>query len=291
MDRVVPGEEERLSASTPNVKKGTRGPVADSLATLYERRWLLLYFIQRQLSSNYRKSFLGFLWIVLTPLLMIALYTLVFSEVVGLRFRQAPGVANFGLYLYCGLIPFLALTEAINKSVGSIRGNSNLVQKVVFPTEILPLSTTITGFISSMFGLGVLITLVGILERELHWTMALLPVVMAVQLVMALGASYLMAVAGAYLPDLKEVTSAFMRAMFFATPIIWPPELAYDAGLGFLVDYNPLAFLVMSYRDVVLNGQIPGATPVLWWSLFAVTLVVGGFLLFVTVKKRFPDLI
>lgn len=291
MDRVVLGEEERLSASTPNVKKGSRGPVADSLATLYERRWLMLYFIQRQLSSNYRKSFLGFLWIVLTPLLMIALYTLVFSEVVGLRFRQAPGVANFGLYLYCGLIPFLAISETINKSVGSIRGNANLVQKVVFPTEILPLSTTITGFISSMFGLGVLIALVAVLERQLHWTIALLPVIMVLQLVLALGMSYLMAVAGAYLPDLKEVTNAIMRAMFFATPIIWPPELAYEAGLGFLVDYNPLAFLVMSYRDAVLIGEIPSTTPVLWWSLLAVTLVVGGFILFVMLKKRFPDLI
>lgn len=275
----------------PQTKRGFLRVVPESIYTLYERRWLLLYFIQRQLSSNYRKSFLGFAWIILTPLLMIALYTLIFSSVVGLRFREAEGVTNFGLYLYCGLIPFLAFAEGVNQAVNSIKGNANLVQKVVFPIEIIPLSTAITGFVTNLFGLGVLIAVVFVLEQQLHWTLALLPLVLALQLAFIVGLCYLAAIAGVYFPDVREAIRALVRAMFFITPIIWDPELAYERGLGFLVDFNPLALLVMAYRDLILNGTLPAAEPLLWLTLFCVVLVVGGFLLFTTLKKRFADLI
>ena len=277
---------------TPKAKRRGQSKIPESLTTLYDKRWLIAYFIQRQLSQSYRKSFLGFVWIVLTPLLMIALYTLIFSEIVGLRFRETNGgVANFGLYLYCGLIPFLAFTGSINKSVGIIRGNANLVQRVIFPVEILPLSSTITSFVTNTVGLGVLVAVVFALEQQIHWTLVLLPVLMILQLIFTLGLSYLMAVLGTYLPDLKEITQAITRAMFFATPIIWPPELAYENGLGFLIDYNPVAFVVLSYRNLVLDGEIPALAPGLWWSLLAVALLAGSFALFIASKKRFPDLI
>ena len=231
---------------------------------------------------------------VLTPLLMIALYTLIFSEIVGLRFRETEGltsVTNFGLYLYCGIIPFMAFTGSINKSVNIIRSNSNLVQRVVFPIQILPFSSVITSFVTNTIGLGVLVAIVFALERQIHWTLAVLPAFMVLQIVFTLGISYLMAVLGTYLPDLKEVTQAITRAMFFATPIIWPPEMAYERGFGFIVDYNPVAFLVLGYRSMVLDGEVPALTPTLWWSAVAVVLLVGSFALFNAVKKNFPDLI
>lgn len=279
------------TTGTPQAGRKTLGSVPKWLADVRDKRWLIFYFIQRELSQSYRKSFLGFLWIVLTPLLMIALYTLIFSEIVGLRFRETESVANFGLYLYCGIIPFLAFTAAINRSVGIIRSSANLVQRVVFPVAILPLSSVVSSFVTNTFGLGVLVVVVFALEGQIHWTLAVLPAFMVLQLVFTLGLSYLMSVLGTYLPDLKEVTQAFTRAMFFATPIIWPPELAYDRGLGFLVDYNPVAFVVLSYRDLVLDGEIPSLAPTLWWSALAVVLLVGSFVLFNTVKKNFPDLI
>ncbi|MBA3232303.1 MAG: ABC transporter permease [Acidobacteria bacterium] len=280
-----------MSTTSAREKKPKPGAIPETLSKLYDRRWLVLYFIQRQLSSSYRKSFLGFVWIILTPLLMIVLYTLIFSEVVGLRFREAPGAANFGLYLYCGLIPFLSFSEAINQSVNSIRGNANLVQKVIFPVEIIPFSTVITSFVTHSFGLGVLVAVNYVISREIHWTIALLPGVMVVQLVFTLGLGYLMAVVGTYLPDVRETTRAITRALFFTTPIIWPPEMAYERGFGFLVDYNPLALLVISYRDLVLTGTLPDVQQLFFLALFAIALLVGAFLLFVAVKKNFADLI
>lgn len=279
-----------MSASTRNKNK-TRA--FGTLSALYERRWLVVYFIRRELSRSYQSSFLGFFWMILTPLLMVVLYTLIFSEIVGLRFRTVEGddSLNFGLYLYCGLIPFLTFAGALGQSTNSIRGNANLVQKVVFPVEILPLSITITNFVTNTLGLGVLIAVLVALERRLEWTLVLLPLIMVVQLTFTLGLGYLAAVAGTYLPDLRGTIQATTRAMFFVTPIIWPAERAEGSNFEFVVDYNPLAILVEAYRNLVLDGQIPASTPILLFTLFSVALLIVGFTLFIRTKQQFADLI
>ena len=281
-----------MSASTSGMKKGTLWTVSHSLASLYERRWLIWYLIQREVSSNYRGSFLGFFWAFLGPLLMIALYTLVFSEIIGLRFREVEGNSslNFGLYVYCGLIPYLDFDDKLNKSVNTIRSNSTLVRKMVFPVEILPMTTAVTALADKLLGLGVLLVVLAVLGYGLHWTMLLLPLLIAVQLAFTLGLSYLFAVVGTYIPDVREALQAVVRASFFITPILWPAERIPD-NLQFIVTYNPLAFLVVAYRDLILNGELPDGTHIFWFSLFAVALCAGGFALFIRTKSRFADLI
>ena len=279
-----------MSTSVHNRKKGR---ASGALGGLYERRWLVIYFIRRELTRSYQSSFLGFAWMLLTPLLMVVLYTLIFSEIVGLRFREVEGDSslNFGLYLYCGLIPFLTFAGALGQSTNSIRGNSNFVQKVVFPVEILPLSITITNFVTNTLGLGVLIAVLVVMGGGLEWTLVLLPLLMIVQLAFTLGLGYLAAVVGTYLPDLRGMIQAVTRAMFFATPIIWPAEMAEGTNFEFIVDYNPLAVLVEAYRNLVLDGEIPATTPALLFTLFSVALLVVGFTLFIRTKQNFADLI
>ncbi|MGF1472190.1 MAG: ABC transporter permease [Rubrobacteraceae bacterium] len=279
-----------MFASTHNKKKQH---VSGAVGNLYKRRWLVVYFIRRELARSYQSSFLGFFWMLLTPLLMVALYTLIFSEIIGLRFRVVEGDSslNFGLYLYCGLIPFLTFAGSLSQSTNSIKGNANLVQKVVFPVEILPLSITITNFVTNTFGLGVLVAVLAVLERRLEWTLVLLPLLMIVQLIFTLGLSYLAAVVGTYLPDLRGTIQAITRAMFFVTPIIWPADRVEGTNFEFIVAYNPLAVLVEAYRNLVLDGEIPASTPILLFTLFSVVLFLVGFALFVRAKRQFADLI
>jgi ABC-2 type transport system permease protein len=262
----------------------------ESLASLYQHRWLAGYFVQRELFKSTKGSFLGVAWLLLTPLLMVVLYTLIFSQVIGMRFREVDSVTNFGLYLFCGLIPFLAYSDTLNQSVSSIRSNSTLVQKLVFPAEILPLTPTVAALISQFFSLAALVPIALVLGNPISWTIALLPMILVPQLLFMLGLGYFAAVVGTYLPDIKESLRALVRATFFATPIIWPPEQAYEAGLGFLVEYNPLAILVESYRNLILDGVVPGMG-FLGFTAFSGVLCMVGFLLFVKVKKNFGDLI
>ena len=215
-----------MSTKTPSTKSYA-GASTEALATFYRRRWLIKYFVQRQLTRSYQRSYLGFLWAFLGPLLMVVLLTAVFSEIIGIRFREVEGDSslNFGLYLYCGLLPFLAYSEALSKGVNSIRASSGLIQKVVFPLEVLPFTVTVTSLIDKVFGLGALVFVLVLLGQGLHWTVLLVPLVMVPQLLFILGLAYLLAVAGTYLPDIGEVLRVNVRATFFVTPIIWPVEM------------------------------------------------------------------
>jgi ABC-2 type transport system permease protein len=281
-----------LATHTSSANKSSAGAFFDALTTFYRRRWLLRYFIHRQVTRSYRGSYLGFLWAFLGPLIWVFFLSLIFSKIVGLRFRVVEGdpTLNFGLFLYCGLLPFLAFSESLNKGINSIKGNSGLVQKVVFPLELLPFTNAITSLIDKFFGVGALLLILLVLEHRLHWTVVLLPLVVVVQLLFVLGLTYLMAVVGTYAPDVGEIMRPIIRGMFFVTPILWPPERLPDY-LSWIVDYNPLAYLVEAYRDLILYGELPGLMSSIYFSLFAAALFVAAFALFVRLKPRFADLL
>ena len=281
-----------MSTKAPSAEPGFLRAILGSLATLYDKRWLIRYLAQRQWARSYQGSHLGLAWAFLSPLMMVALLTLVFSEVIGIRFREVTGdsTLNFGLYLYCGLLPFLAYSQALTQGVNVIRRNSNLVQGVVFPVEILPMTTVIMSLIQSMFGVGALMLVLLVLEGRLHWTAVLLPLVIVPQLLFTLGLCYLMAVAGTYVPDLRETLKAVVRATFFITPILWPTGRVPE-DWKFLVDYNPLAFLVESYRRLILDGELPSAEAAIYFSLFALALFVVGFTVYNRLKHNFADLL
>jgi ABC-type polysaccharide/polyol phosphate export permease len=281
-----------LATYTSSAKKSSAGAFFDALATFWHRRWLLKYFIQRQVTRSYRRSYLGFAWAILGPLVWVFFLTLIFSEVVGLRFREVeedPNL-NFGLFLYCGLLPFLTFSEALNKGINSIKGNAGLVQKVLFPLELLPFTNAIASMIDKFFGIGALLIVLLVFGQPLYWTTLVLPFIVVLQVIFVLGLTYIMAVLGTYLPDVAEIMRPIIRGMFFFTPIIWTPERLPER-LRWVVDYNPLAYLVKSYRDVILLGELPGAQATLYFTLFSVALFVAAFWLFVRLKPRFADLV
>lgn len=275
-----------------SAKKSTVGEFFDGLATFWRRRWLLKYFIQRQVTRSYKRSYLGISWILLSPFVWVLFLALIFSDAVGIRDRSgflegAPNL-NFGLYLYCGLLPFLAFSEAMNKGMNAVRSSSGLVQKVIFPMEILPFTNTIASMIDKFFGVGALLIVVLLFGRDLHWTALALPLIVVLQVVFILGLSYFMAVVGTYLPDLGEVMRPFIRGTFFLTPIIWTPDRLPE-NIRWVVDYNPLAYLVNAYRETVLFGNLPGGLSTLYFTLFSLALFVAGFALFNRLKGGFAD--
>jgi ABC-type polysaccharide/polyol phosphate export permease len=185
-------------------------------------------------------------------------------------------------------LPFLAFSEAMNKGMNAVRSSSGLVQKVIFPTEILPFTNTIASMIDKFFGVGALLIVAVLFGRELHWTALALPLIVVLQVLFILGLSYFMAVLGTYLPDLNEVMRPVIRGTFFLTPIIWTPDRLPEE-IRWVVDYNPLAYLVNAYREAVLFGNLPGALSTLYFTLFSVALFVVGFALFNRLKGGFAD--
>jgi ABC-2 type transport system permease protein len=275
---------------TSGAKKGIVGGVFDGLATFWHRRWLLRYFVHRQVTRSYKRSYLGIGWAVLGPLIWVFFLTLIFSEALGLRFREVTGdsALNFGLFFYCGLLPFMAFSEALTKGLNTIRTNAGLVQKVVFPTELLPFTNTVASLVDKLFGVVALAVALLIIEGRINWTIVLLPLIIVLQLLFTLGLTYLMAVLGTIVPDMSEVMRPVIRGTFFVTPILWPTD-RLPPNLRWLVDYNPLAYLVEAYRNLILDGTIPGGTATLYFTLFSLALFALGFAIFMQFKPRFAD--
>ncbi len=248
--------------------------------------------VQRQMARSYQASYLGLLWAFLSPLLMVILLTVIFSELIGIKFREVTGNSslNFGLYLYCGLLPFLTYSQALSRGVNVVRRNSGLVQGVVFPLEILPLTTMVASLVQNVLGVGALLVVLVVLGQQLQLTTLLLPLVLVPQILFTLGLTYLMAVAGTYVPDIRETLRAVIRATFFITPILWPAGRVPQEW-SFLVDYNPLAVLVNAYRDLIIEGELPGLESAMWFSLFAAALFVVGLFVYNRVKHNFADLL
>ena len=279
-----------MATYTSTDKRSLGGEFFDALGTFYRRRWLLGYFVHRQVTRAYRRSYLGLAWAVLGPLIWVFFLALIFSHVIGIRDRAVEGdpTLNFGLYLYCGLLPFLTFSEALNKGLNSIRSNSGLVQKVVFPTEILPFTNAIASMLDKVFGFGALLVMLLLFGRTLHPTLLFMPVIVVLQLIFILALTYIMAVLGTFLPDVGEVMRPVIRGMFFVTPILWPPDRLPES-LSWIEDYNPLAYLVQAYRDLILDGTLPGALSTLYFALFSVALFIVGFALFVRLRPKFAD--
>lgn len=279
-----------MATYTSSKKRNLVGEFLAAVATFYHRRWLLRYFVHRQVTRAYKRSYLGFAWAILGPLIWVFFLSLIFSHAFGLKDRGVEGdpTLNFGLFLYCGLLPFLAFSEALNKGLNSIRGNSGLVQKIVFPLELLPFTNAVASMVDKFFGVGALLIMLLLFGRVLHWTLLFLPVILVLQLLFILGLAYLMAVLGTFLPDVGEITRPIIRGMFFVTPILWPPERLPES-LRWIEDYNPLAYLVNAYRGLILDGTLPGGLATLYFTLFSAALLVVGFALFVRLKPKFAD--
>ena len=279
-----------MATYTSTYRKNFTRSFVDGLATFYRRRWLLRYFLQRQITRSYKRSYLGMSWAFLSPFVWVFFLALIFSPEYGLRVRAVPDHPNlnFGLYLYCGLLPFMTFSEAMNKGMNSIRGSSGLVQRVVFPVELLPFTNAMASMVDKLFGFVALLAVARLFGVELHAVVFLLPLVVALQTVFVLGLTYVMSVLGTYLPDMGEVMRPVIRGTFFLTPILWPPERLPE-DIRWVVDYNPLAYLVNAYRDLVLFNAAPGGLASLYFGLFSLALLVGGFALFVRAKWGFAD--
>jgi ABC-type polysaccharide/polyol phosphate export permease len=276
-----------LATYTSSDKQSLAGEFFEALGTFYRKRWLLGYFIHRQITRAYRGSYLGFVWAIVGPLIWVFFLALIFASIKQRAVEGHPTL-NFGLYLYCGLLPFLTFSEALNKGLNSIRSNSGLVQKVVFPTEILPFTNAIASMVDKVFGFAALLVVLLTLGRTLHPTLLFLPVIVVLQLVFILALTYIMAVLGTFLPDVGEVMRPVIRGMFFVTPILWPASRLPDS-LSWIEDYNPLAYLVNAYRSVILWGKLPGTLATLYFALFSVALFIVGFALFVRLRPKFAD--
>ncbi|HSN56863.1 MAG TPA: ABC transporter permease [Candidatus Sulfomarinibacteraceae bacterium] len=254
---------------------------------LWRQRALVAVLVRRELNARYRASALGFFWSMLNPLLLLAVYAVVFTYIFNPRF---PGGDPYPLFLFSALLPWLFFSGTVLDASVTLIDNGPLLAKVMCPPEIFPAVTVVSHLVHHLLALPVLLAAL-VLAAAAGWhpfplTIWLLPLALVPWLLAAGGAALAVSAVSVKLRDLRDLVGHLLNLLFFASPIIYSLEgLAVPTWLERPLRLNPMASLVELYRDVAFSGRVPG--PAEWLTAAAVGLV--AWLAGAWVFTRFRD--
>ena len=261
------------------------------VSRIYKSRELIFQMTKREVIGRYRGSVLGLLWSFFNPMLMLAIYTFVFSVVFKARWGvEGESRFEFALILFAGLIVFNIFSECINRAPSLIIGNINYVKKVVFPLEILPLVSLGAALFHGFISFGVLVLFYVLVSSTLPWTVIFAPLVIIPLLLMTLGISWFLASFGVFVRDVAQAIGMLTTVLMFISPIFFPVTMLPQKYRIFIY-INPLTFIIEEMRNVVIWGRLPS------WSGWCAAMVLGigvawiGLTWFQKTRKGFADVL
>lgn len=264
--------------------------------TLWQRRDLIWQLTCREISQRYRGAYLGTIWSIVNPLLMLVIYTFVYSTIFKARWDGQPegpaGKTYFAMALYAGLIPFTVFAEVVGRAPTLILTVPNYVKKVVFPLEVLPIVALGTALFQSLIGVAILALGVGIFQHTLSVGLLLLPLAYAPLILLTLGWGWMLASLGTYIRDLAQAVTPVLQFLVFLSPVFYPLS-AVPPRVRPLLMFNPLTPIVQGFREALLGVpmQTLGSTPWLIWTALAALLATAGYAFFIRTKRGFADVI
>ena len=255
---------------------------------------LLKALVQRDMEARYKGSVLGNLWPLLNQISQLLIYTYVFSIVlkVKLSLQGLPdNNLTYGLWLFAGLLPWIAFSSGVIQAASSVIAQPNLVKKVVFPLTLLPLVPILSLFLESTFGLMALILLVALTSQTIHSTLWLLPLVWLPQLLLTAGLGYIFAGFTVFLRDIPQTLGVILNLWFYVTPIIYPASIIPEQWRAWIFWLNPLTAIAEVYRDLVLVGEVAHWGE--WAAASAISLLVflSGLWIYKRVRPAFADVL
>ena len=246
------------------------GP-ASLVASLFNHRELIAQMARREVSARYRGSVLGWFWALLTPVMLLSLYTFVFSVVFEARWGAdaSAGRSRFAVFAFVGMLVHGLLAESMVRAPSLVLANPSYVKKVVFPLEILPLVALSASIFHAAAGFGVLALAMLVLDGALPWTWVFLPLTVLPVLLFALGLSWFLASTGVYVRDIAHPIGLLATVLLFASPVFFPASAVPMPWRDWLL-LNPLSLVIEQTRAVLLQGSPPDA------GVLAIQLLVGG---------------
>lgn len=256
-----------------------------------QRAGLIGDLTQRDALGRYKNSVLGVLWSLITPIVMLAVYTFVFSTVFNVRWSGGTGSkTEFAAILFAGLIVFNIFAECMTRAPQVIVGNANLVKKVVFPLEVLPLVALLSTLVHASIAFAVLFLFRIATGASVPPTVVLLPVVLLPFCFFALGLTWFFSALAVYVRDVAQTITVVVTVLMFVSPLFFPPSALPEAW-RFLVVINPLALPIEQVRQLVIWGQWPAAGGVLQSYLIGAVVGWAGLIWFQKARKGFADVL
>ncbi|MCU0285284.1 MAG: ABC transporter permease [Acidobacteria bacterium] len=249
---------------------------------IWEFKYLIYNLVLRDLKVKYKGTTLGFLWSLLNPLLMLAVYTIVFKYLIG------PRVENFTIFLFSALLPWTFLSSAIAMGSGSITDNGNLVKKVYFPREVLPFSVVLVNLFHFFLTFLVLIPALLFFHIQPGFAFLFLVVIIFFQTLFVLGLTLIFAALNVYYRDIKHLLEVLLQLWFWMTPIIWPITL-FPGKYHPLVYLNPFTVFVTAYRNVILENRVPDILVITAFIVLGILVFFLGAFVFQKKQRRFAE--
>ena len=256
-----------------------------NLMELWKFRALVWALVCRHLNARYRGSVLGFVWSFLNPLCLIGVYSLVFQYYI--RFND---VNNYTLFLFAGLLPWIWFSSGLLEATGSISGGGSLITKAMFPPHILPVVSVLTNLANFLFAIPLLIGFMLIIGVHPTLSFAVLPLVIATELLFLMGLSLLFAAINVHYRDVQHILGNFITFWFFLCPILYPTDRVPER-LRFTLWANPVALFTEMYQDIFIHGVVPRAATLGVTAAVALVTFVIGCSVFNRYRDEFAELI
>jgi len=281
-----------------NEKRHKDYKMIEKLKEILKYRQLIVTLVSRELKARYRGTVFGFLWSFLNPLLLLGVYSIVFGVILPGSSGRIEGIEikgiDYAIFLFSGLLPWLWFNSSILECANVLFVHGNLIKKIQFPIEVLPIMVVITNRINFVFGVPILILLILLLGKTitLSWWVFFFPVAVIVQLVFVMGLSFLVSALTVHFRDLKDILANLLTLWFFATPIIYPfmaDQIQQHKALVTALSLNPMTHIIEAYHYTFIFGQLPH------WKKLPVTFIVGlicfylGYLLFDKLRDTFVE--
>jgi lipopolysaccharide transport system permease protein len=265
-----------------------------SLLTQYlwphTQRQLLRQFVMRDLQNRFRQSWLGVLWLILIPLLTLAVYTLVFRFIFESRWGGEASTMAFAFRLFIGLALFSFVSDCLLRAPRLISEQPNLVKKVVFPLPILIWTQAIVALVQFSFALLLLFIGLWLESGNAPWLIFAMPLIMIPLLYLVLGLSWILAALGVYIRDTQQIIGLLISLLLFLSPIFYP-STALPSAWQFWMQFNLFAYWIELARQLIFEQQWPALGSYLIMCLLSIVIALAGATLFEKTREGFADVL
>jgi lipopolysaccharide transport system permease protein len=251
---------------------------------------LLYGMVKRDVLGRYRESLFGLIWSLISPLLMLAVYTLAFHGLFGARWPGAESRSGFAVMAFVGLILHGFLAETLMRGPTAISGQANFVKKLIFPLTVLPLVPLGSALFHAIISLAVLVAFAAVAGPTLHWTALLTPLVLAPYLLGLCGLAWASAALGVYIRDIVQLSALVSTAFMFLSPVFYPMSMI-PAKYTHLIELNPLTFVIESVRGMIFDGVFPDPWGLAIYTAAAAVFAWMGLMVFRRLRPGFGDVL
>jgi ABC-type polysaccharide/polyol phosphate export permease len=256
--------------------------------SLISNRYLAYTLIANEIRKTYWGSFFGILGTFLNPLIILSIYTFVFSGILKIKFGTSSGMGNFAVYLFCGLIPWMGFSEAVQRSSTILLDKKPLLKQTKFPKQLLPFCLTFSAFINQLFALSAFLIVLIFIRIKLNLCGFLLVIFFPFQLLFTFSFCLIVSSLNIFLRDIGIFLSTFLQLWFFCTPIFYPESIIPNQILP-VMKINPMFHLVKIYRSLLLDGQLPPLASIAWFLISSIGLIMLASLIFNWIENKIVD--